>query len=265
MNISSEEFKRELSAFQRNCRDNLARGNKLFEILDHGEHKDLVHQPLLLKIILERYLELVGSRLIPALEKNANFLQTPRPQAGVQEDSSDFTFSREAEVGIGSEVGRDQGYRASGSWQTGTSQSSREAPGTVTSRTVDAAPPEAGHGGVETDATGKHRRTVPRYKRRLPLQYKILGRDLSPHKAYSRDIGAMGLFIMSNRPEKTGDHIRLEIEVPGYGPTQLEATVVWTKYVPHNLRSMDYSGFGVRISKASEIWYNFFVAQEEAL
>jgi len=264
MKISSEEFKRELAAFQRNCRDNLARGNKLFEILDHGEHKDLVHQPLLLKIILERYLELVGSRLIPALEKNAKFLQTPPPNAEVSEESSDFTFSHETDESRDAGSRKDQGFHHSGAWKASASPPPEAAQRTVASGT-SVPHPEPGHGGVETDATGKHRRTVPRYKRRLPLQYKILGRDLSPHKAYSRDIGAMGLFIMSTRPEKTGDHIRIEIEVHGYGPTLLEAIVMWTKYVPHNLRSMDYSGFGVRISKASEIWYNFFVAQEEAL
>ena len=218
----------------------------MFAALDHGEYKDLVHQPVLLKIIFERYLELMETRLIPALEKNAAMQATP-PQSQASEHNPGFAFPQDQQTGPTA--------------ATDATGPQKPAANVTTSRHNN--PASQSHHTSDCDTTGKFRRSVPRYKRRLPLQYKILGRDLTPHKAYSRDIGAMGLFIMSNRPEKTGDQIRIDIEVPGAGMTQLEAIVVWTKYVPHNLRSMDYSGFGVRISKATESWYNFFVLQEE--
>jgi Tfp pilus assembly protein PilZ len=78
-------------------------------------------------------------------------------------------------------------------------------------------------------------------------------------RAYSKDVGAMGLFIMANRPEKKGDQVAIEVDIPEMGTAQIQAVVAWTKWVPQNLRAVDYSGFGVRVTNATENWYTYFM------
>ena len=120
--------------------------------------------------------------------------------------------------------------------------------------------PEPAH---EPQNSGGKRRGLPRYRRRLPMHYSLPGQKVKPRHAYSRDIGAMGLFIMSNRLEKVGQSLQVDIEVPEYGLIKVQAVVVWTKWVPPPLRSVEYTGFGVRITYAPQKWYEFFLSVEE--
>lgn len=106
------------------------------------------------------------------------------------------------------------------------------------------------------------RRIIPRYNQRLLVRYTVPGRDKTPQRAYSRDIGAMGLFVVANRLEKSGQTIQLEIDLPG-GPVTMQGTVAWTKWVPPALRAVDYPGFAVKIHSAPERWFAYFMAFEE--
>ena len=101
------------------------------------------------------------------------------------------------------------------------------------------------------------RRKIPRYTCRVPIAYSGPG-DRTKHKAYSRDVVALGLFIMANRPEKTGNILKIEVLMPDHQTAILQAVVRWTKWVPQNLRSVEMPGFGVKITSATENWYNYF-------
>ena len=111
---------------------------------------------------------------------------------------------------------------------------------------------------VVTDEHAKQRRQTERYQCRMPIHYNVNGRDKRQVKAYSKDAGAMGLFILANRPEKAGEHISLQVEMPDHNMATLQAVVTWTKWVAPNLRSVDMPGFGVKIVSASENWYSYF-------
>lgn len=115
----------------------------------------------------------------------------------------------------------------------------------------------------EPENCGGKRRGLPRYRRRLSMYYSLPGQRTKPRHAFSRDVGAMGLFIMSNRLEKVGQALQVEIEVPEIGKIHMQAVVVWTKWVPPPLRSVEYTGFGVRLTYAPQSWYEFFLSVEE--
>lgn len=108
--------------------------------------------------------------------------------------------------------------------------------------------------------TGSHR-VYPRYVHRWAVQYGLPGQG-KIHKGFTHDIGAMGLFLMSNRQESLGQQIYLDVVVPELGVVQLQGTVVWRKWVPPALRSLEYTGFGVKIINAPESWFTYFAKQE---
>jgi hypothetical protein len=110
------------------------------------------------------------------------------------------------------------------------------------------------------DETG--RRIIPRYNQRLLVRYMVPGRDKTFQRAYSRDIGAMGLFVVANRLEKSGQSINMEIDLPD-GTVKMQGTVVWTKWVPPALRAIEYPGFAVKIHSAPEPWFAYFMQFEE--
>ena len=114
-----------------------------------------------------------------------------------------------------------------------------------------------------SDTGGSARRSIPRYNQRLAVRYFVPGRDKSPQKAFSKDVGALGLFILSTRLEKTGQSLNLEVEIPQKGFVQMQGTVVWTKWVPPALRSSDYPGFAVKIHSAPESWFSYFMTIEK--
>lgn len=116
----------------------------------------------------------------------------------------------------------------------------------------------------EQEEDSSARRAIARYNQRLAVRYTVPGRDRSPHKAFSRDVGAMGLFIVANHLEKSGQALNLEVDIPDQGIVKMTGTVVWTKWVPPALRAVDYPGFAVKINSAPESWFAYFMAVEEA-
>lgn len=103
------------------------------------------------------------------------------------------------------------------------------------------------------------RRNIPRFKCRMPLIYHALAGNCSNQRAYSKDVGATGLFIMASRPEKKGQTLEIEVKLPGNSLARLQAVVQWTKWVPPNLRGVDQPGFGVKVTNATENWYQYFM------
>jgi len=117
-------------------------------------------------------------------------------------------------------------------------------------------------GGAEASDSGGRRRQIRRFNKRLPVRFMRKG-EKSTHRAYSRDVGASGLFILANRVEKAGQQLQVEVALPGVGPVQVEGEVVWTKWSPPSLRAIEYQGFGVKVVNAPEPWYVYFMKCEE--
>lgn len=110
---------------------------------------------------------------------------------------------------------------------------------------------------------GDHR-AIPRFHHKYPIRYSPLGKSLQWRKGYSHDVGAMGLFILSNRLEKAGQNLVIEIEIPDLGKVRMQGAVVWTKWVPPSLRTVENTGFGVKISQAPENWFKYFLTRKSS-
>ena len=109
------------------------------------------------------------------------------------------------------------------------------------------------------DTDGRAKRVIPRYHKRLKVRYGNSGkRDLS-QRGFSRDVGAMGLFIISTRQEQVGINLDLEVELPNKTIIKMQGSVAWTKWVPPALRSVESPGFGLKITNAPESWFNLFI------
>ncbi len=106
--------------------------------------------------------------------------------------------------------------------------------------------------------SGDHR-IIPRFHQKHPIRFCEVGKESHWHKGYSHDVGAMGLFILSNRLEKVGQNLLIEIDIHDLGKLHMRGTVVWTKWVPPSLRMVEYTGFGVKISQAPESWFKYFL------
>ncbi len=108
------------------------------------------------------------------------------------------------------------------------------------------------------------RRKFSRYEGRLKVRYNVSG-DKRARTAFTRDVGASGLSIISHKPEKPGTKLILEIELPGgatanlEGEAALEGDVQWQRTVPAGMHAVERGTFGVRIRYASESWYHFIV------
>jgi len=261
MTFDKEAFSRELQLFRAGCLENLEKGRGLLEQFDGGNLRGVVEKPFLLKMVLEKYLDLIDERLLPALLLDEG--SSEKESAGGQREPLKQLHAPRKEV------------KALPKPVAGVAKPLlAEAPPPklqTTRMSVTTTPPPSmksdaellGHG-HQGKAKEKHagRRVIPRYTRRLPLHYCVLGRDTTMQKAFSRDVGAMGLFIMANRPEKVGNSLEIEIDMPETGIIKIQAMVAWTKWVPQNLRAVDYSGFGVKITTAPEHWYTYFMKLE---
>ena len=107
---------------------------------------------------------------------------------------------------------------------------------------------------------GKQVRAVPRFERVFPVRVAI--EDGEWKEGSSRDIGAVGLFVMARTAVETGQILELEIELPEVGPLQLSGEVVWTKRVPRQVPSEELMGFGVKVTRAPKEWYAYFLGSE---
>lgn len=223
MEKSAEELVKTLFEFKEHCDASLDQARELKKALVEGRLESVVNAPFHLGILLDKYLELIETRLGPALK------------------CMDSPAVEQVKASMAAEVeGPADGQR-----------SPELAASDFPSEMVD-------------DTDGGTRRTIPRYNQRLPVRYRVPGRDKSPHKAFSRDIGALGLFIVANHLEKTGQNLSFEIELPEHGVITMQGVVVWTKWVPPALRAVDYPGFAVKIQSAPEAWFSYFMDVEES-
>lgn len=115
---------------------------------------------------------------------------------------------------------------------------------------------------VASPASGM--RHLPRYSRRVPLRFKVVGQADEWIPAFTQDIGAMGLFVRCTKSQKKGTALHLDVALPEIGAVALQGQVAWTKWVPPGLRGVQNPGFGVKITQAPEQWFTYFVAQEKA-
>ena len=224
MEKNAEELVRTLLEFKGHCDASLEQARELKKALIEGRLESVVNAPFHLGILLDKYLELIETRLGPALK----CMDTPAVE----------------------QVKADMAAQAIETPQM--------------ANFPDPHPQDPDLADVVEDADGATRRTIPRYNQRLPVRYRVPGRDKSAHKAFSRDIGALGLFIVANHLEKTGQNLNIEIELPEHGSISMQGTVVWTKWVPPALRAVDYPGFAVKIHSAPESWFSYFMEVEDA-
>jgi len=130
----------------------------------------------------------------------------------------------------------------------------------TSSKTPCELPHIIGKDGINTsDSHPTSKRSTPRYACHIPVNYCQEGTDKTSLKAYSKDIAALGLHLLSNRPQKTGDKLKIEVEMPNHEKAVLQAVVCWTHWVPQNLRSVEMPGFGVKITNAPEAWFSYFM------
>ncbi len=262
----------------------LSQGKQVLASMEQAKAENHLDKPLLLRITLEKCMELLEEKLVPVLPKQT--AANPRPQEPVIAAAPD----------PGAETGPRivESFRGSSPRPQAPAQTPQPSPvaaapkrqvedfrGTdprlrPVARPATSAPAVAAAPAQEpTPAKSVHligpdpatrlksppgsRRTIPRFKCRLPLSYDSVAGSSGMQRAYTKDIGATGLFIMANRPEKKGQMIRIVVELPGHARADLQAVVQWTKWVPPNLRGVDQPGFGVKVTNATENWYQFFM------
>ena len=266
-------FKRELLEFQEACREHHERGRKLFALLENDQLSKLVEKPFLLNMVFEKYLDLLNDRLVPALQLNEQAAESVRSEP-LSRAAGGANVPPQRPIARGPQAAPPANGSSGGGFAEKPSPVKRVEPIQQVQRPAQAQPaakaaPVAGAAPAgKTQMTlntddEQGRRLIPRYNCRLPVRYSVLGRDKVMNAAYSRDVGARGLFIMANRPEKVGNSLNIEVEMPETGLVKIQAVVAWTKWVPQNLRSVDYSGFGVKITTATENWYRYFMSIQD--
>ena len=262
--MDSAAFRKALLAYREQSKKHLEEGRRLSSMIEDDELRGEVEKPFLLKMVFEKYLDLLDERLIPALQLNDGSNGPPSPAAEPVEKAAPSPASQSPRT-IQPPPVRPQADVAA---PVSTHPVTHDEPPVrrPVQLTFEQHEDANGHGeppGDEADDRAS-RRIIPRYTRRLPVRYCVLGRDKTMQRAFSQDVGAHGLFIASHRPEKVGNNLDIEIEVPELGKVKMQATVAWTKWVPQSLRAVDCSGFGVRISNASESWYRYFMDLEQS-
>src|SRR5262249_26091888 len=69
-------------------------------------------------------------------------------------------------------------------------------------------------------------RRQPRFPISIQVSYRTTGSFLL---AYSLNLSKGGIFIETASPLPVGEHLTLQFEVPGAGPLEVEAIVVWLR------------------------------------
>ena len=245
---SLDGLRDDLKLFKKHCLQSAEVGKRIFENYDSETVRQLLEKPTLFKLLLEKYLEMVESKVVPNLTGPFN-----TDSAGVA--------SATVKPGVNRIAAALSGGATGGGTASAHKDGIREPKHAGDHREADAESKAPIGPAPETmlPVPPGSRRVIPRYSRRLPLKYSVLGSGTGMLKAFSRDIGAKGLFIQANRPEKTGHQLNIEVVMPEIGLVKIQAVVAWTKWVPQNLRAVDYPGFGVQITNATENWYSYFM------
>lgn len=248
--MNAEEFKRALLAYKEACSEHLEQGRKLFDQIERKDFDAHIEKPFLLKMVFEKYLDLLEGRLIPAMQVGGAQQDAPAESAKDETAAPPVSFNRTPQRNR--PANRIDDALSAKATRTPAAESTPSIQETLPTRPVL----------MEDRTEGASRRMIPRYTQRMPVHYTVLGRDTEMITAFSRDVGARGLFIMSNRPEKVGNALNIEVNIPDLGRARIQAVVAWTKWVPQTLRSVDCSGFGVKINTATENWYRYFMEIE---
>ncbi len=258
----------------------LAQGKQVLASMEQAKVENHLDKPLLLRITLEKCLELLEDKLVPVLPKQlAVSTAPPEPAQAAATDPGSATGPRIVEdfrgsakrptpapsapqaVPINAANNKVDDFRGTDPRHRPIARPSTPAP---VAHVQEPAPVKPVHlvgpdPSTRLKSPPGSRRAIPRFKCRLPLSYDSMAGSSGLQRAYTMDIGATGLFIMANRPEKKGQMIKIVVELPGHVRADLQAVVQWTKWVPPNLRGVDQPGFGVKVTNATENWYQFFM------
>jgi len=99
----------------------------------------------------------------------------------------------------------------------------------------------------------------PRFRKRLPCQVKIDGRE---HEGWIVNLSRSGLFVQTAAGAGPGEMVEVALRAPTASPDLvLRSRVVWRRSVPSQLRQL-MGGIGVQIHHAPESYYSLVDAVE---
>ena len=96
---------------------------------------------------------------------------------------------------------------------------------------------------------------LPRENKRLAVRFGLPGEPLDC-VAFTADVSPLGLFVVTAKLPAVGKQLIIQIQLPDQ-TLRLEGWVAWSKTVPVQLRSVEKTGFGVRLDLPPEAWFNF--------
>lgn len=105
------------------------------------------------------------------------------------------------------------------------------------------------------------KRERARKRKRLKLRFGV---DYPKRIAFTEDLSACGLFIITGQPELPGTLLLLQITLPNEEEVIVRGRVQWAKKVPPNLvRIAKKGGMGVRLVQfeAGEKAFRDFIAE----
>ncbi len=254
---TSESLRSQLQEFAQENQAMLIKGKALLAALDNPGVSRKISKPLLLKLILEKYIELIDEKLLPALPQTDSMDASHPDLEDCGGNASFDNLVSESPTDPSVKRPRIEAMRAASHEHN--AEENASAPIEVVPRHLS----QLTNDSLVENPVGS-RRNIPRYKCHVPLNYSMEGPGKTAVNAFTRNVGALGMFITASHPQKVGDLIKIEIDVPDKGMAVLHGVVRWTKWVPQNLRSVDLPGFGVKITSAPESWYSHFLKTPRA-
>lgn len=90
-------------------------------------------------------------------------------------------------------------------------------------------------------------RSLVRKKKRLKVRFGV---DYPRRVAFSGDVSVEGLYIITGQPERPGEKLLIEINLPDEQQVIVYGRVRWAKKVPPNLiRLANKAGMGVQLTQ----------------
>lgn len=108
-----------------------------------------------------------------------------------------------------------------------------------------------------------NKRRVPRYKRRIPLQFWSQN-DRTPRKGFTQNVSVMGMFVSTNVPFKPGTRVFFEI-VSGKEKVVLQAEVRYSARIDPALQKVLPSGMGIRLLRVDEVMSEILKLKESGV
>jgi hypothetical protein len=100
-----------------------------------------------------------------------------------------------------------------------------------------------------------NKRREPRMKKRMACALTIKG--VRQH-GIILDVSSRGLFVQTSAKPAPGDHVRIELTLPGKSkPTVMDATVARVRMVPPALLSVAQGGIGLLLQNPPEEYFLF--------